>query len=353
MLINYSNPRKLALGVALAIFLFLILLMFISHLLFDIYIEWEIELAIVLITFIISYFLILFTIEQFIYKKIKLVYKTIHQLKKSKEEKKSTPKAVNINEVNSQVLQWAEEQNKEIDRLKEMAKYRREFLGNIAHELKTPIFNIQGYVLTLLEGGLEDKSVNREYLLRAEKSINRMISIVEDLDEISRLESGTLKLNLQKFDIVALTREVFYFSEIKAKALQVELNFGNNYEKSVNVIADKENIRRVLTNLVDNALKYGKPGGRVKVTFFDMGENILTEVSDNGIGIDAEKLPRLFERFYRTDIARSREQGGSGLGLAIVKHIIEAHGQTIHVRSTPNIGSTFSFTLQKPHISLF
>lgn len=348
MLINYSNPRKLALGVALVIFLFLIIAFFVSYIFFNSFVKWEIALIISILTFIISYILILLTIEQFIYKKIKLVYKTIHQLKKSKEEKKNLSKAVNINEVNSQVLLWAEEQNKEIDRLKEMAKYRREFLGNVAHELKTPIFNIQGYVLTLLEGGLEDKTINREYLLRAEKSINRMISIIEDLDEISRLESGTLKLNMQKFDIVALTREVFDFSEMKAKSLQIELHFGNNYEKSVNVVADKENIRRVLTNLVDNALKYGKTGGMVKITFFDMGDNILTEVSDNGIGIEAEKLPRLFERFYRTDTARSRLQGGSGLGLAIVKHIIEAHEQTIHVRSTPNIGSTFAFTLKKP-----
>ena len=249
--------------------------------------------------------------------------------------------------MNQQVVKWAEDKKEEIEELKKLEEYRREFLGNVSHELKTPIFNIQGYVLTLLDGGLDDPEINREYLLRTEKSINRMINIVEDLESISKLESGELKLMPERFDIILLVKEVFEFLERVAKKNQIKLAFDKNYDKPAIVNADKEKIRQVLINLVDNSLKYGNKGGLSKVSLFDMDENILIEVTDDGIGVTQHDIPRLFERFYRTDKGRSREQGGTGLGLSIVKHIIEAHRQTINVRSTIGIGTTFAFTLKK------
>jgi two-component system phosphate regulon sensor histidine kinase PhoR len=253
-----------------------------------------------------------------------------------------------LESVNRQVLEWGEQQQQEIEKLKELARYRREFLGNVSHELKTPIFNIQGYVLTLLDGGLEDPNINREYLLKTEQSIERMVTIIEDLEAISKLESGELKLKFTRFDIVELSKDVVDFLEIKAKKKKIKIHFAKNYDRSIFVNADKKSIRQVLVNLIDNSIKYGlDKDGTIKVSFFDMDENILVEVTDNGIGIDQKDIPRLFERFFRTDKGRSREQGGSGLGLAIVKHLIEAHEQVINVRSTVGVGTTFAFTLKK------
>ncbi|MCB9014838.1 MAG: sensor histidine kinase [Lentimicrobiaceae bacterium] len=310
---------------------------------------WWVFVLINCLVFIASYLLFKYTLEKFIYEKIKIIYKTIRNLKLSKESDRNIIiKEGAIDKVNQEVLEWGENKKKEIEELKSMAKYRREFLGNVSHELKTPIFNIQGYVLTLLDGGLEDPSINKEYLMRTEKSINRMIAIVEDLETISQLESNQLHLHTSRFDIISLAREVVEFLEIKSKKRDKTIVFGENYEKPVYVVADKERIRQVLINLVDNSIKYGNPDkGKTKISFFDMDETVLIEVTDNGNGIEAADLPRIFERFYRTDKGRSREQGGSGLGLAIVKHIIEAHEQTINVRSTPGVGTTFAFTLSK------
>ena len=253
-----------------------------------------------------------------------------------------------IQNVYEEVIDWGNSKSKEVEELKEMAQYRREFLGNVSHELKSPIFNIQGYVLTLLDGGLEDPSINKEYLLRTEKSINRMIAIVEDLESISQLESSELQLNLQKTDILSLAREVIDGLEIKSKKRNSTIVFGGNYEKPIFVMADKERIRQVFVNLIDNSVKYGDlEKGKTVVSFFDMDDHLLVEVSDNGNGMEQQDMKRIFERFYRTDKGRSREQGGSGLGLAIVKHIIQAHEQTINVRSTPGLGTTFAFTLKK------
>ena len=208
---------------------------------------------------------------------------------------------------------------------------------------------MQGYVLTLLDGGLEDPSINREYLLRAEKSINRMIAVVEDLEAISQLESGELKLNTTKFDIVSLARDVIEFLEIKSQRKNIDVTISGNIEKPLFVRADKERIRQVFINLIENSIKYNfrQSDANTQISFFDMDENILVEIADNGVGIAQQDLSRIFERFYRTDKGRSREQGGTGLGLAIVKHIIEAHQQTISVRSWPGIGTTFGFTLKK------
>jgi two-component system phosphate regulon sensor histidine kinase PhoR len=252
-----------------------------------------------------------------------------------------------IHKVNEEVTEWAQDRRQEIEELKKLEAYRREFLGNVSHELKTPLFNIQGYILTLLDGGLDDPSINKEYLERSGKNIERMISIVEDLEVISRFETGELKLDILNFDIVALVTDVIELLEVKAKKKNIHQKIVRENEKPLFVKADKERIRQVLINLLDNSIKYGTDGGKTKVSFFDMDENILIEVTDNGLGVDSKDVPRLFERFFRVDKSRSREQGGSGLGLAIVKHIIEAHHQTINVRSSIGVGTTFAFTLQK------
>jgi two-component system phosphate regulon sensor histidine kinase PhoR len=251
-------------------------------------------------------------------------------------------------EIGTQVeLDWNEEKQKEIDELKQMAKYRREFVGNVSHELKTPIFNIQGYILTLLDGGIDDPEINTKFLKKAKKSVNRMIAIVEDLEEINKLESGELKLKKDTFDLLELTREVVEFLEMKAEEFKAEITIRSPF-RTIKVLADKRRVRQVLINLIDNAIKYGnQENNLIKISFYDFHDNYLVEVSDNGIGIPEENLPRIFERFFRTDFSRSREKGGSGLGLAIVKHIIEAHQQTITVRSEYGKGTTFSFTLGK------
>ena len=242
---------------------------------------------------------------------------------------------------------WGEEKQKEIERLKQLEEYRKDFIGNVSHELKTPLFNVQGYVSTLLEGGLEDPSINKEYLRRTEVSVERLIKIVEDLSEIAQLESGQLYLNKVRFDLVAVTRELVEMMEMRAREKDIQVII-NQPDKPVWVHADRDKIRQVITNIIDNTLRYGlEKGGRTKISFFDMDENILVEVTDNGIGIEQDDLPRVFERFYRTSRGREISSKGKGLGLAIVKHIIEAHHQTINVRSTIGIGTTFGFTLRK------
>lgn len=348
MRLNYSDPGKLAFGNALILMVISLLLNILVVVLFyNQLLLWPVIGVNILIAFLV-FFLFRYTIEKFIYEKIKIIYKTIRNLKLPKEGDRPSIKGAALDKVNQEVIEWSETKKQEIEELKKMARYRREFLGNVSHELKTPIFNIQGYVLTLLDGGLDDPSINKEYLLRTEKSINRMIAIVEDLETISQLEASELKLNTTKFDIVGLTREVIEFLEIKSKKRDKIIGFDRNYDKPILVIADKERIRQVLINLIDNSIKYGNPEhGKTKISFFDMDENTLIEITDNGNGIDAADLPRVFERFFRTDKGRSREQGGTGLGLAIVKHIIEAHDQTINVRSTVGVGTTFAFTLKK------
>jgi two-component system phosphate regulon sensor histidine kinase PhoR len=345
---NYSDPKILAFVNALLISIFFIVIYSLLSFFFYSFDIWVL-LVFTLLLLAFSYFISRYTLIRFIYERIRLIYKTILNLKSVHEEdKRGGMNSNTLESVNRQVLEWGEKQKKEIDKLKELARYRREFLGNVSHELKTPIFNIQGYVLTLLDGGLDDPNINREYLLKTENSIERMIAIIEDLEAISKLESGELTLEFRRFDIVELGREIIEFLEIKAKKKKVKIHFARNYERPIYVSADKKSIRQVLINLIDNSIKYSlEKDGKTKISFFDMDENILVEVTDNGIGIEQKDIPRLFERFYRTDKGRSREQGGSGLGLAIVKHMIEAHGQVINVRSTVGVGTTFAFTLKK------
>ncbi|MGB1318287.1 MAG: sensor histidine kinase [Flavobacteriales bacterium] len=298
-----------------------------------------------------SYFTFRMVVNEFIYQKIKLIYKTIHNLKTPKQELKTMLKENQdvLDSVNKEVVSWAENKQKEIESLKDQEEYRREFLGNVSHELKTPIFNIQGYVHTLLDGGLEDEDINRKFLIRADNSVDRMISVVEDLEEIAQLESGRVELKLEDINIVELAREVIEMQEMKAADRNIKIAFGANYDRPIIVRADSNQIKQVYTNLLDNAIKYGKEEGQIFLRFYDMDQNTLCEVADDGSGIAEHHIPRLFERFYRVDKARDRHAGGTGLGLAIVKHIIEAHEQTINVRSNTgkNSGTTFSFTLKK------
>ena len=298
--------------------------------------------------FLVAYFIFRYTLEKFIYSKIRLIYKSIHSVKVGKKGKNQyRPDNNLIDHVQAEVENWESEKQQEIEQLKRLEIYRRDFIGNVSHELKTPLFNIQGYVSTLLDGGLDDPSINKEYLKRTEKSVERLVKIIEDLDEISQLASGQIKLNITRFDLVTLTREVYELLEMKAHKHEIRITI-NDPEKPMLVEGDREKIRQVLTNILDNSIRYGKQeDGRTKITFFDMDENILTEITDNGIGIDTGDLPRVFERFYRTDRGRAATKKGKGLGLAIVKHIIEAHQQTINVRSTIGVGTTFGFTLKK------
>jgi two-component system phosphate regulon sensor histidine kinase PhoR len=298
-----------------------------------------------------SFFTVQFVIKRFVYEKIKLIYKTIHNLKTPKSQLKKMIETDNdpLDKVNTEVVSWAENKQLEIQSLREQEAYRRDFLGNVSHELKTPIFNIQGYIHTLLDGGLEDPEINRKFLKRADKSVERMISIVEDLEAISRLEAGRLDLKMDRINIVELARDVMELEEMKAQERGISIRFNDKYDRPIHVLADPDQIKQVYINLLDNSIKYGLSEGLIKLRFYDMHEHILCEVADDGPGIEEQHIPRLFERFYRVDKARDRHAGGTGLGLAIVKHIIDAHGETINVRSQTgeNSGTTFSFTLKK------
>lgn len=303
----------------------------------------------VVVFFATAYFSILFVFQKYIIDRIKPIYNTIRDLPLSgkKLEQKQPGSNSLIQNVKYEVEEWAKSQLKEIERLKELEKYRKDFVGNVSHELKTPIFNIQGYVLTLLEGGLDDPKINMLYLKRTEKSIDRMVSIVEDLESITKLESGELKLNMVKLDILKIVEEVIEMESWQASERKINVQVVNKPERPIFVKADRKRILEVVTNLIVNAVKYGKKKGFVNILFHDMEDNIIVEVSDNGIGMDKKDLPRIFERFFRVDKSRSREQGGTGLGLSIVKHIIEAHDQSINVRSVVDHGTTFNFTLEK------
>jgi len=341
-----ATPKSVALFIALAVTASFLLISAIFYAI-DSKIFSEFIIGAILI-FLATYVLSLNLIEKFIYRKVKIIYKNIlhTRLKKGKEEKLDGSKDI-LQAVNDDVIEWAQNQENEIQNLKTLEKYRREFLGNVSHELKTPLFNIQGYILTLLEGGLEDPRINTDYLMRAQRSVDRMVTLVEDLDTISKIEQGQMHLNYENFDLVQLAHEVIESEEMNAENKKIQLLIINDNEKPKKVHADRERIRQVLTNLVINSVKYGNENGYTKIKFFDMDENLLIEVVDNGVGIEEHHIPRLFERFYRVERSRSRDQGGSGLGLAIVKHIIEAHGQTINARSTAGKGSVFSFTLKK------
>ena len=302
--------------------------------------------------FVIMALVALFIIRKYVAYKLKPIYSIVLSRDVHTNEIFSELKDKHVENIGEELTAWADTNDKEIARLKETEQFRKQYLGNVAHELKTPIFNIQGYISTLLDGGLEDELINRKYLERAEKSIDRLINIVNDLDTISKLESNMNRLKMERFDIVALTKEIAEQAEMEAdkKGIKISVKGAESLPSPVWVLADKHYIGQVMVNLIINSIRYGKEGGQTRVHFRDMLDKILIEVEDNGSGIGKEDLPRVFERFYRTDKGRSREQGGTGLGLAIVKHIVEAHGERITVRSELGVGSTFSFTLKKVNL---
>lgn len=306
---------------------------------------WMAMAAVIPVILLANFFIVRYFLEEFVFRKIKIIFKLIFE---SKKDKPGTDLAgVSLEDVNTKVVEWAEDTRKEIATLKSLEEYRKSFVGNISHELKTPIFSIQAYLHTLLEGGLKDDTINMEYLQRAASNTQRLQNIVEDLDVISKLESGKAELDMKRFDLRELVTEIMQDLKPMARAKKIKIQMKDGASQAYMVVADKESIRQVINNLLVNSIKYGKEGGTTKVSFYDMDTNVLTEVSDNGIGIDEKHLKHVFDRFYRVDSSRSRKMGGSGLGLSIVKHIIEAHDQTINVRSTPDLGSTFGFTLQK------
>ena len=296
-----------------------------------------------------SYGLILFTLQTFIYRKIKLIYKLIYQTKATKREEfyyKNILPQKGIDEVREDVEAWAEQRKKEIETLQQNETFRKEFLQNLSHELKTPIFAIQGYVHTLLNGALHNNEVNEKFLASASRNIDRLVNLLDDLDEITRLEIGEKQLNHQPFIVQDLIKEVFDSLQLQAAEKKIVCGIKKGCEFPLAVVADKEKIRQVFLNFTENGIKYGKENGIIEASFYNVdGKSVLIEISDDGYGIAEEHLSRIFERFYRTDNARSRKVGGSGLGLAICKHIVEAHMQTIHVRSKVDVGTSFGFTL--------
>jgi two-component system phosphate regulon sensor histidine kinase PhoR len=338
------SPRQLSAFTALVLALPVSLLVYVVEK------DWLWMAGSFMIIFFGAYLLISFVLERFIYRKIKLIYKFIYQTKATKKEEtyyKYVLPQKSIDEVREDVEAWATENEKELELLRKNEQFRREFLQNLSHEFKTPVFAIQGYIDTLLSGALANPEVNKKFLEKTSNNVARLTNLLNDLDEISSLERGELILNKENFMIQEVVRDVFESLSLKAEENNIQCNIKKGCESPLTVFADKEKIRQVFTNLIENSIKYGKQGGHITASMYKTdGKHILIEMTDDGIGINERHLPRLFERFYRTDEGRSIDITGSGLGLAICKHIIEAHGQTIHVRSTEAVGTTVGFTLE-------
>ena len=314
-------------------------------------INWAILLFAALFFFIISFITLQLRIEKFIYKRIKKIYDDVELLESSTIL--SYPVTTDMRTLTAEIEKFAKDKKIEIDTLKIREEYRKDFLGNVSHELKTPLFTVQGYLETLLDGAIDDKNVRKKYLIRANKAVDRLIYIVKDLDLITKLEVGHLTLEKHSFDIIDLIQSVFDLLEMKAAKKNITLTFDMEYVDPIFVFADKEKIQQVLTNLLVNSIKYGNDNGTTEVSVENLVKNkVIVRVTDNGEGIPAVHIPRLFERFYRVDQSGSRREGGSGLGLAIVKHVIEAHGEKIYVESAVEVGSEFSFTLEKSIVQI-
>ena len=312
--------------------------------------EWYSMLSTVLIAFVSIFFFSRFFFKQFVIYKMKPIYRLVTSKSISSKElgEKITNQEEMMDRIQDELTDWNERKALEIARLQDSERFRREYIGNVAHEIKTPIFTIQGYILTLLDGALHDPEINMVYLERAAKNLERLTNILSDLDEITRMDSGEGKLDMAVFDVKELARDVFGTLEFEARKHGIRLLLGPSASARVMVYADRGRIEQVLINLLSNSIKYGKSNGTTVVNFIDLYAETMIEVEDNGIGISEEHQKRLFERFYRVDKSRSREGGGTGLGLSIVKHIIEAHGTQLSVRSELGKGSVFSFTLEKP-----
>lgn len=303
-------------------------------------------LVFVILFFVLSFFITQYRAEYFIYRKIKTIYKEFSNIDTDAFQRKSV--TTDIESLSQSVQKFVKGKQLEIQTLTEIDSFRRDFLGNLAHELKTPLFTVQGYILTLIEGAANDKEIRTKYLQRANKGVERLVAVMKDLDMIAKLETDGLQLNIENFNILELIQNVFDLLEMKAKKRNIALLFDRIYEVPVFVKGDLEKIEQVLINLIVNSIKYGKPNGATIVSIDPYNDQkFQLKVTDNGEGIQQEHLPRLFERFYRVDQSRSREQGGSGLGLSIVKHIVEAHNEIILMKSEFGKGSEFSFTLEK------
>lgn len=295
---------------------------------------------------ILSFFVIQYRVEHFIYRRVKKIYDDVSLLDSS--TLRNQPITTDMATLTREVKKFATDKKLEIETLKIREEYRREFLGNVSHELKTPLFTVQGYISTLLDGAMSDKTLRKKYLERAEKGVERLVYIVNDLDMISKFEMGDLNLEYSKFNVVELIQNVFDLLEIQADKKNIILMFDRRYSKGFNVFADKEKIEQVVTNLIMNSIKYGKDNGTTEVAIEDLTKTkIIVRIKDNGEGIEKQNIPRLFERFFRVDKSGARSEGGSGLGLSIVKHIIEGHDEKIYIESHFKKGSEFSFTLNK------
>jgi two-component system phosphate regulon sensor histidine kinase PhoR len=303
------------------------------------------------IIYLFSFIVLQYRVERFIYRRVKKIYDDISLLESSTFIDQHI--TTDMEALTREVKKFATDKKLEIEMLKVREKYRREFLGNVSHELKTPLFTVQGYLSTLLDGAMDDKNIRKKYLKRAEKGVERLIYIVEDLDMITKLEVGDLNLEFSEFDIVELIQNVFDLLEMKADKKKITLAFENYYIKPVFVKGDKDKLQQLVENLIVNSIKYGKEGGLTEVSVINLTKKkVLIRITDNGEGIESQNLPRIFERFYRVDKSGARSEGGSGLGLAIVKHIVEAHKEKIYVESEYGIGSEFSFTLSKAKLNV-
>jgi len=326
------------------------LILILLNFLFSFNFTLELALVNMFVCFGCSFLFFYFVYQKIIYSRIEQTVQRLKQFTSKKipdENYDYTYDAADpLEQLNQEIIKIANDREKEVEHLTKLETYRKEYLGNVSHELKTPIFNIQGYVSTLIDGGLYDETINMEYLKRADKSVDRMINIIDDLETISQLESGSLLLDNEKFDVVALVKDVSEQLELAASKKNIKIVIEDE-TKRIKVVADKFRIRQVFANLLTNSIKYGKENGTTKLKFKQIEDTVVVDISDDGIGIEERHLPRLFERFYRIDKGRSREQGGTGLGLAIVKHIIEAHEQHITVASQVGVGTTFTFTLRK------
>lgn len=343
--VKYRRSYKFAVKSTLVVVLFSVLLLIgLQYLFFQINVLFTVTFTLLFFAF--SFFVLQYRVERFIYRRIQKIYKEVSILDES--VLRNQPVTTDMQTLMYEVNKFATDKKVEIESLKVQEEYRREFIGNVAHELKTPLFTVQGYVSTLLDGGVKDKLIRKKYLERADKGIERLIDIVNDLDMITKLETNELKVNIQTFDIIELFQNVFDLLEMKADKKDITLMFDKDHYRSIFVNGDREKINQVVLNLVDNSIKYGRDNGTTEVSIESLTDKkLLIRITDNGYGIEKKHISRLFERFYRTDSSRSRDIGGSGLGLSIVKHIIEAHNEHIYVESKIGVGSEFSFTIEK------
>ena len=342
---TFKRSYRFALKSSILITIFLTL--FVSVFLYVLYtINVLAIIAFALACFISCFIIVQFRVEHFIYRRVKKIYDDLTLLESSTFSQ--TQITTDMATLTQEIDKYAKDKKLEIEALKIREQYRKEFIGNVSHELKTPLFTVQGYVSTLLDGAVDDENLRYKYLKRADKGVERLIYIIKDLDMITKLEAGDLSLNMETFDIVELVQNVFDLLEMKAAKRKITLTFDMHYKYPIMVNGDRERLQQVLTNLIVNSIKYGEKNGTTEVSIENLIKNkVIVRVTDNGEGIEKVHLPRLFERFYRVDKSGSRKEGGSGLGLAIVKHIIEAHQEKLYIESEYGVGSEFSFTLEK------